>query len=82
MLIPCLHKRIAIGADDRSDRAELPGRKPVVLAQSYGFEPEFADKFLALNVDMLRFIAVEAVEEESVWSCDTFHGSHDQFVLL
>ena len=57
-----------MGADDLSDRIELLRRKAVVLAQSYGFEPKFANKLLTLNVHMLWFIAVEAVEVKSVWS--------------
>jgi hypothetical protein len=68
MLIPCLQEDIPIGVDDLSDGIQLLRRKAVVLAQSYGFQPKLTNKLLALNVYMLRFITVEAVEVESVWS--------------
>ncbi len=82
MLIPCLQESIPIGADDLSDCIELPRGKTVVLVQSYGFKPELTDKLITLNVNMLWFIAVEAVEVESVWSCNTFYGRHDLLILL
>jgi hypothetical protein len=82
MLIPCLQDCIPIGADDLSDYIELPRRKTIVLAQSYGFKPELTDKLITLNVDMPRFITVEAVEVEPVRSCNTFYGRHDLLIPL
>jgi hypothetical protein len=71
MLMPCLYYLDQIGANLITDGCEFARGKTVIGAQFDGLQPEFANQVLSLDMHMQGLVAVEAVEEESVWTRDT-----------
>lgn len=51
----------------------------MVSTQRQGIEPELADGAIPLHVDVLRFLAVEAEEEEPVWTRDVVNRGRHAF---
>jgi len=63
--------------DQAANPVQLVVVETPVLVHSDGFQPEFGDRPVALNVNMNGFSSVRAEEDEAVWSMsmDGWHGS-------
>ena len=48
----------------------------MIVGEFNRIEPEFAGHSFPANVNMWRFIAIEAVEIEAVWSRDVLDSRH------
>jgi hypothetical protein len=59
-----------------ANQIQLSRRKTIIVAEREWTQPILAYHFLALNVDMLRLIAVETIKEEPVWAGNILDGWH------
>src|SRR5947208_16792660 len=66
VLIPCLNNSFQVGLDQSSDRHQLLSRESLVRGEVHRLQPELADHPLSLCVDVLRLVAVEAVEIDAI----------------
>ena len=67
MPMPCLQYDFTICLNEAANPVQLVGREAVVLGQLQRCKPELAAQLLAGDVNMLRFVAIETVEVETVW---------------
>lgn len=64
--------------DDPTDHTQLLSPETVIPGQTQRFQSEFARPVLAFHVNVRRFVAVEAREEQPIWSrntLDTWHSA-------
>jgi hypothetical protein len=47
---------------------QFPSVEPSARLKCHRINPEFRFVFVALNVDMRRFVSISGVEEESIWT--------------
>jgi hypothetical protein len=66
VLIPGLHKLDSVITHQLLNPRDLDAQKPATALQPNWVEPEFCDSIVSLNVDVLWFIAVARVEEQTV----------------
>src|SRR5262245_48873766 len=76
VLIPCLHHPLQADADDVPNPIQFLRREALVLCQANRFEPELTRFPLAPNVNVPRFIAIEAVEEEPIRTRNAVNRRH------
>src|SRR5260370_19935414 len=76
MLIPSLQNRLQVGSYWVRILIQFSRRKTIVAAQRQRCEPVLADHPLALNVYVLRLVAVETVKVKPVWSGNVLDGRH------
>jgi len=65
-----------VSVNDRMDLIQLASAEPVIVPKLYGFDPEFAGPPFTANMDVRRFIAIEAVEVEAVRAGNALDGRH------
>jgi hypothetical protein len=66
VFIPSLHKLYVMIPDDFVDSTELCPIKATASLQPDRIEPQLGDLVLTLDVNVLRFIAIACVKEQSV----------------
>ena len=79
MLTPSLQDQIYILVNQTADPIQLSRRKTVVFRERNRTKPELTEQPVPLDMDMLRLVAIEAVEEQPVrtrdvpdsWHCST-----------
>ena len=76
VFIPSLIDESQIVKDELADSIQLLSAKPIVRRQHDRIEPELTRLSLPLGVNMPRFLAVEAVEEESIRADDPLNCWH------
>src|SRR5712692_7549324 len=74
--MPPLQNLVASCSDGSANHTQFVGAKPVAPSQRDRFEPELAGAVLALDMNVCRFIAVEAGEEEPVRPRDPLDSRH------
>lgn len=52
--------------DDFMDSPDISPAEPAATLKSNGIKPEFGDIVIALDMHMLRFIAITGIEEEPI----------------
>src|SRR5439155_15254743 len=68
VLILCLHDLLVMRPNDLADPGQLVCCKPMVPREHQWVQPELAGTPLSFYVDVRRFVAIEAGEEEPIWS--------------
>jgi len=63
-------------SDHSPNRVELPGGKTVIGCQLDRLKPELTRPVFPTYMNVNRLIAVEAIEEEPVWSRDILDSRH------
>src|SRR5205807_18651 len=66
-----LPNTVQVSDDDLPNAVQVLRRKPVVTGQGDRFQPEFADRPVALDVHMSRFVTVKAVKEKPIRTMDS-----------
>jgi len=66
VFIPSLHNAIQIVQDQLSDVVKFICLESAVCAESNGLKPKLASQTLTSHMNMLRFVAIEAVKEQSI----------------
>ena len=74
--LPCFQNTFQVIHNNPSNDVKLSGREAAVGTQSDGFEPEFACHSFSADMDMLRLIAIEAVEEYPIWPGNILNPRH------
>ena len=67
-----------MGLDDSANPIQLSGAEAVITGKSKRLKPEFAGLVLALYMNVRRFIAVKAREEEPIRPGDTSDSWHSE----
>jgi len=65
--LPSFYDAFQIIYNYSSDYVKLSGREAAVGTQSDSFKPEFTSHSFSADVDMLRLIAIKAVEKYPIW---------------
>jgi hypothetical protein len=68
--------------DQLSNAVKLGRREPFIETEHNRFQPEFARDAFASNMNMLRLIAVEAVEKQPVRARHISNRWHDALLCL
>jgi hypothetical protein len=74
--MPYLQNLATLRPDDSANHVQFVGAETVAPSQLDRFEPELAGAALALHVDVRRFIAVKAREEEPIRPRDALDSWH------
>jgi len=76
MFMPRLNDDLIISRNQPPNQVQLPRVKAMITGKLYGFQPKFTVSSLAPYMDVDRFVAIEAVEEEPEWSRDVLDSGH------
>src|SRR2546426_12136004 len=84
MLTPCLLNFVQVCLNHRSNLVKLSSRETMILSQRNRLNPELTDHSFSSDVDVRRFVAVEAVKVEPMRTGDVFNSGHTRhrFPLL
>src|SRR5213594_556233 len=74
VVIPRLHDLLVVLPNGGSGSARV--LQPMVPRENQRVQPELAGTPLSFYVDVRRFVAIEAGEEESIWSGDATDAWH------
>lgn len=66
VLIPCLHQFDSVISHQRFNPCNLDARKTTAALQPNGIKPELRNAVVSLHMNVLWFVAVTRIEEESV----------------
>src|SRR5260221_5791766 len=69
-LIPSLHDLVVSRLDDTLHLPQFMSREPVRLHQPERLQPEFGNHSITLDMDVCRFLAIVAGEEQPVRTDD------------
>src|SRR3989304_934251 len=78
MLMPSLLNPAQIGVNSCPNLVKLTSREPVILGQDQWLHPELADHSLPSDVNMRRFVAVEAVKVEPMRPWNVLNSRHSR----
>jgi hypothetical protein len=82
MFMPSLQNSSAVAPNEAPEQVQLTGVEAVAARETKRLEPELARTALTLHVDVRRFTAVEAREEEPVWTGNSSDPWHLSFANL
>jgi hypothetical protein len=76
MLIPSLLNLVQVSVNDGTDPIQLASVETMIVRKLNGFKPELTRHPFAADVNVQRFVAVEAVEIDAVWARYALNGGH------
>jgi hypothetical protein len=73
-LIPTPYQMLAVVFNESLNTTNLGFAETSARLQCHRIKPELGNPIFAANVDVLRFVAVTRIKEESIWSNSQHRG--------
>jgi hypothetical protein len=73
VFVPRIGYHLEVVANQTTDAVHLVRVEAVIARERQGLDPELAGRLVALSVIMHRLAAIEAVEEQTVWTWNSMN---------